>query len=52
MQRICERCSIEDFKKNLNLNRYFGIEETMLEEVKEVEETEKIENNREDEAFH
>ena len=33
----------EDFKKNLNLNRYFGIEETMAEEVKEVEETEKIE---------
>ena len=33
----------EDFKKNLNLNRYFGIEETMSEEVKEVEETEKIE---------
>lgn len=33
----------EDFKKNLNLNRYLGIEETMFEEVKEVEETEKIE---------
>lgn len=33
----------EDFKKNLNLNRYLGIEETMSEEVKEVEETEKIE---------
>ena len=33
----------EDFKRNLNLNRYFGIEETMAEEVKEVEETEKIE---------
>ena len=33
----------EDFKKNLNLNRYFGIEETKSEEVKEVEETEKIE---------
>ena len=33
----------EDFKKNLNLNRYFGIEETKAEEVKEVEETEKIE---------
>ena len=33
----------EDFKKNLNLNRYLGIEETMPEEVKEVEETEKIE---------
>ena len=33
----------EDFKKNLNLNRYLGIEETMAEEVKEVEETEKIE---------
>ena len=32
----------EDFKKNLNLNRYLGIEETMSEEVKEVEETEKI----------
>ena len=32
----------EDFKKNLNLNRYLGIEETMAEEVKEVEETEKI----------
>ena len=32
-----------DFKKNLNLNRYLGIEETMSEEVKEVEETEKIE---------
>ena len=33
----------EDFKRNLNLNRYLGIEETMAEEVKEVEETEKIE---------
>ena len=33
----------EDFKKNLNLNRYLGIEETMDEEVKKVEETEKIE---------
>ena len=33
----------EDFKKNLNLNRYLGIEETMSDEVKEVEETEKIE---------
>lgn len=33
----------EDFKKNLNLNRYLGIEETKDEEVKEVEETEKIE---------
>ena len=33
----------EDFKKNLNLNRYLGIEETKSEEVKEVEETEKIE---------
>ena len=33
----------EDFKKNLNLNRYLGIEETMAEEVKEIEETEKIE---------
>lgn len=33
----------EDFKKNLNLNRYLGIEETMAEEVKEVKETEKIE---------
>ena len=33
----------EDFKKNLNLNRYLGIEETMAEEVKEVEETEKTE---------
>jgi N12 class adenine-specific DNA methylase len=33
----------EDFKKNLNLNRYLGIEETKTEEVKEVEETEKIE---------
>ena len=33
----------EDFKKNLNLNRYLGIEETNSEEVKEVEETEKIE---------
>ena len=33
----------EDFKKNLNLNRYLGIEETEAEEVKEVEETEKIE---------
>ena len=33
----------EDFKRNLNLNRYLGIEETMSEEVKEVEETEKIE---------
>lgn len=32
----------EDFKKNLNLNRYLGIEETKAEEVKEVEETEKI----------
>lgn len=42
----------EDFKKNLNLNRYLGIEETMSEEVKEVEETEKIEKTREDEAFH
>lgn len=36
----------EDFKKNLNLNRYLGIEETMSEEVKEVEETEKIEKQR------
>ena len=33
----------EDFKKNLNLNRYLGIEETKAEEVKEVEETEQIE---------
>lgn len=33
----------EDFKKNLNLNRYLGIEETKAEEVKKVEETEKIE---------
>ena len=33
----------EDIKRNLNLNRYLGIEETMAEEVKEVEETEKIE---------
>ena len=33
----------EEFKKNLNLNRYLGIEETKAEEVKEVEETEKIE---------
>ncbi len=33
----------EDFKKNLNLNRYLGIEETMSEEVKEVEEIEKTE---------
>ena len=33
----------EDFKKNLNLNRYLGIDGTMSEEVKEVEETEKIE---------
>lgn len=33
----------EDFKKNLNLNRYLGIEETKAEEVKEVEEPEKIE---------
>lgn len=33
----------EDFKRNLNLNRYLGIEETNSEEVKEVEETEKIE---------
>ena len=33
----------EDFKKNLNLNRYLGIEETKAEEVKEVEDTEKIE---------
>lgn len=33
----------EDFKKNLNLNRYLGIEETKAEEVKEVEETEEIE---------
>ena len=33
----------EDFMKNLNLNRYLGIEETKAEEVKEVEETEKIE---------
>ena len=32
----------EDFKRNLNLNRYLGIEEK-AEEVKEVEETEKIE---------
>ena len=32
----------EDFKKNLKLNRYLGIEETKAEEVKEVEETEKI----------
>ena len=33
----------EDFKRNLNLNRYLGIEETNSEEVKEVEDTEKIE---------
>ena len=33
----------EDIKRNLNLNRYLGIEETIAEEVKEVEETEKIE---------
>lgn len=33
----------EDFKKNLNLNRYWGIEETKAEEVKEVEEIEKTE---------
>ena len=33
----------EDCKKNLNLNRYLGIEETKAEEVKEIEETEKIE---------
>ena len=33
----------EDFKKNLNLNRYLGIEEIKAEEVKEVKETEKIE---------
>ena len=33
----------EDFKRNLNLNRYLGIEETNSEEVKKVEETEKIE---------
>ena len=33
----------EDFKKNLNLNRYLGIEETKAEEVKEVEEIEKTE---------
>ena len=33
----------EDLKKNLNLNRYLGIEETKAEEVKEIEETEKIE---------
>ena len=33
----------EDFKKNLNLNRYLGIEETKAEEVKKVEETENIE---------
>ena len=33
----------EDFKRNLNLNRYLGIEETKAEEVKEVEDTEKIE---------
>lgn len=32
----------EDFKKNLNLNRYLGIEETKAEEVKEVEETAKM----------
>ena len=32
----------EDFKKSLNLNRYLGIEETMAEKVKEVEETEKM----------
>ena len=32
----------EDFKKNLNLNRYLGIEETKAEEVKEVKKTEKI----------
>ena len=32
----------EDFKKNLYLNRYLGIEETKAEEVKEVEETEKM----------
>jgi len=32
----------EDFKKNLNLNRYLGIEETKVEEVKEVKKTEKI----------
>lgn len=31
----------EDFKKNLNLNRYLGVEETKAEEVKGVEETER-----------
>lgn len=36
----------EDIKRNLNLNRYLGIEETIAEEVKEVEETEKIEKQR------
>lgn len=36
----------EDFKKNLNLNRYLGNWRTMSEEVKEVEETEKIEKQR------
>lgn len=41
----------EDFKKNLNLNRYLGIEETMSEEVKEVEETEKIEKTEKMKPF-
>lgn len=41
----------EDFKKNLNLNRYLGIEETMAEEVKEVEETEKIEKTEKMKPF-
>ena len=41
----------EDFKKNLNLNRYLGIEETKAEEVKEVEETEKIEKTEKMKPF-
>lgn len=41
----------EDFKKNLNLNRYLGIDETMSEEVKEVEETEKIEETEKMKPF-
>ena len=40
----------EDFKRNLNLNRYLGIEEK-AEEVKEVEETEKIEKTEKMKPF-
>ena len=41
----------EDFKKNLNLNRYLGIEETKTEEVK-VEEYNKVESEQDKSESH